>query len=145
MKTPPSETVAVAWLNSLPRLDAPAATSLPAGTAWSATGFVVVEVVGSAHMPDVPSRVPILRCHAWALTPNSSSAPYGHASGIAEIIRDSAWWWTAPVKIATKAGFARALIESVWPVSELQRITDPDASRAHYIVDIGMRWVPLPD
>lgn len=137
--------VAVAWLNALPTLGAPAATSLPAGTTWSTTGFVVVEVVGTGHVPDVPSRAPILRCHAWAMTPNSSSAPYGHASGIAQIIWDAAVNGLALGPVPTKSGFARALVQSVWPVSELQRIPDPDASRAHYVLDIGMRWVPLPD
>lgn len=145
MKTPPSEMVGVAWLNALSGLDAPAATSLPSGTAWSATGFVVVEVVGTGHMPDVPSRVPIFRCHAWALASGSSNAPYSHASGIAGIIWSAAMDGLALGPLVIKPGFARALVQSTWPVSELQRIPDPDASRAHYVVDIGLRWVPLPD
>lgn len=145
MKAPNSEQVAVGWLNALPLLDAPAATNRPAGTGWSATGFVVVSVVGSAARPDATDNAPIVSLDCWAVAAGSGQPPWAHAAGIAQIIREYAKTWTGSVDLDTSPGYNRARVASAWPVTEIRRIPEPDGSSyAHYSLDIGLRWVEVP-
>jgi hypothetical protein len=149
VKSPGSELAGVAyltWLKSAGHLDAPAATSRPVGTAWSATGFLVVGVVGDAAGPDSRWEAPILSVDAWAVTPTSGQAPWGHSAGLAEIIRQAAKRGLVPSgTLATKTGFAPVRINTVWAMSEVRRVPEPDGSAyAHHSVDIGLGWVEVP-
>lgn len=147
MKSPNSEQVAVAWLNWLPGLDAPAATRRPANdSSWATTGFVTAAVVGDNALPDVPRSVPIIGVDAWAVSPGSSQPPYEHAAGIAQVIRNAAWWFAVPIRLDVKAGYRRVIVQGVRPISEVRRIAEPEGSPyAHCTLDIELSWVELPD
>lgn len=146
MKTPTSDLVAAAWLNALPDLLAPAATSRPADTStWSATGFLVVSVVGSAGMRDLSGqRKPIVSVDAWAVSPGSSKPPVGMSAWLLEIVREATElpgpWTVTPT--SGSVSYAPALITDVWlETAEARRVPDPDATYAHHTIDLGLSWV----
>lgn len=143
------------WLKDQGAIDAPAATNRPSGTAWASTGFVVVSVVGDASAtqvagrgsaPDVPWWVPVLSFDVWTVSTSGGQPPYGHAAGIAQILREAAMSGLGTRKtLDTLPGFDRVRIDTAYPVSELRRIAEPDGSSfAHYSVDIALGWVRVP-
>lgn len=149
MKAPSSEHAALAWakyLRDSGLIDAPAATTRPSGTAWASTGFVVVSIVGATGPREVPYNIPALSFDTWAVNTSGSQPPYGHASGLAQIIRDAAI--AGPPRgliLDTLPGFDRIRIDTTYPLSELRRIAEPEGSTfAHYSVDIALGWVRVP-
>lgn len=145
MKAPNSEQVAVAWLNWLPDLDAPAATNRPEGTTWSATGFAVASVVGDGGPRDVTYSVPVIGVDAWAVSPGSGKPPWSHAAGLTQIIRKAAVLFSGSVRLDMPAGYAPVLVTTAFPVSEIRRVPEPEGSSyAHYAVDIALGWVEVP-
>lgn len=143
-----SAQVAAAWLNAIPGLDAPVATTRPADpSSWANTGFVVVSVIGSAGDRDLSaSRRPILQVDAWAVSPGSSKPPRGMAGAIAERVRqateDPAMVGITVVPRSGSVGYAPAVVADVWLESgEPREIPDPDSSYAHFSMDIGLTWV----
>lgn len=147
MKPPTPDLVAAAWLNAIPGLDAPAATSRPAdASSWAATGFLVVSVVGSAGLRDLAGqRRPIVSVDAWAYSSSSSKPPRGMASGLLEIVRaatedPATLGIVQPVSGSVQYG--PALVTDVWlETAEAREIPDPDAGYAHYSIDLGLAWV----
>lgn len=150
MKAPNSELAALAWmkwLRDMGAIDAPAATNRPSGTAWAPTGFVVVSIVGASGPRDVPYNIPALSFDAWAVSLSGTGAPpYGHASGLAQIIRDAAVMGMRPNgPLPTIPGYDPVRIDTLYPLSELRRIAEPEGSSfAHYSVDIALGWVRVP-
>jgi hypothetical protein len=136
------------WLRDAGVIDAPAATNRPSGTAWGTTGFVVVSIVGASGPADVPYNVPALSFDTWAVpTSGTGQPPYGHASGLAQIIRDAAVMGMRPNgPLPTLPGFDPVrLTGTMYPLSELRRVAEPDGSSfAHYSVDIALGWVRVP-
>lgn len=147
MKAPNSEQAAVAWLGWLREqgvIAAPAATTRPDPAGWQTTGFLVVATVGTGHDPNTPGwRAPILSVDAWTYRAGASTPPYGHAAGLAQLVWDAAEAGQVPaLPLAVGAGYDRVQVQSVWPVTELRRVSEPDGSSfAHYSIDIGMGWV----
>lgn len=142
---PTSPLVAVAWLRSLADLPAGVATTRPTDTStWSATGFVVVSVVGSGGVRDLSQqRKPILSLDAWGVNPGSSKPPRNQASGLLEIVR-AATENFQPVQVSAGTGYDAALVTDAWmEAAEPREIPDPDSSYAHFTVDLGLAWVRL--
>lgn len=144
---PTSPLVAVAWINAIPGLDAPAATSRPSDpTSWQTTGFVVVSVVGSAGDRDLSaSRKPIVQVDGWAYS-GGSKPPRGMAGALLERIReateDPAMSGLVVTPQSASVAYAPALVTDVWLESgEAREIPDPDAGYAHFTIDIGLSWV----
>lgn len=149
MKAPSSEHAGLAWakwLRDSGAIDAPAATTRPSGTAWSATGFVVVSIVGDGSPGDLPYEVPALSFDTWAVNTSGSQPPYGMASGLAQIIRNAAVEGVPRgLILPTIPGFDRVRLDGTRPLSGLRRIAEPEGSTfAHYSVDIALGWVRVP-
>jgi hypothetical protein len=150
VKAPNSEQAAMAWLTWLREQGhtaAPAATSRPDPSGWYQTGFLVVATVGTAHDANTPGwRAPILSVDAWTYAPESGRPPYGHAAGLAQIVWDAAeGGLVPPLPLAVGTGYDRVQVQTVWPVTEIRRVPEPDGSSyAHYSIDIGLGWVRVP-
>lgn len=149
MKPPNGEMVAVAWLSWLKDqgvTEAPAATSRPDPAGWHQTGFLVAMLVGSAASAESPGwRAPIISVDAWAYTPNGGQPPWAHAAGLAQLIHDAAEDGLVPPEpLELRAGYDRARVQTVWPVSDIRRVLEPEGSSyAHYSVDVGLAWVRI--
>lgn len=148
-KPPNSEQVAVALLKRWKEQGvtaAPAATTRPDPSTWSATGFYTVSVVGKANPADSAGyRGPVVSVDAWAYAPSSGRPPLAHAAALAQLIYDAAdAGLHLPVTLDVAAGYSKARVDTAWPVSEIRRVTEPDGSSfAHYSVDIGIGWTRL--
>lgn len=148
MKPPTSDLVAAAWLNAIPNLAAPAATSRPSDAAsWSATGFLVVSVVGSAGVKDLSQhRRPIVSVDAWAYSAGSSKPPRGMSSGLLELVRaateDPAMIGIVVTPVSGSVQFAPVLVTDAWlETAESREVPDPDSGYAHHSIDLGLSWV----
>lgn len=145
MKLPTSPLVAEAWVKSIPGFPAGVATTRPADPAtWSATGFVVVSVVGSAGTPDLAAqRKPIVSMDAWGVVIGSSKPPRGQTLDLLELIRAATEDFLPVLLTPGPAGLYRpVLVQDAWMVTpEPREIPDPNASYAHYLADVGLAWV----
>ena len=145
-----SEQLGVAWLTWLRSVDPsvpPASTTRPANAAsWAGTGFLVVSVVGDASGPDNDYRAPILSVDAWTYTPNSGKPQWEWAAGIAQTVRNAAArGLVPPAALPIRSGYHRARVDTVWKMTEIRRVPEPDGSSyAHFSVDIGLGWVEVP-
>lgn len=142
---PTAPKVAEAWLRSLPSLAAGVSTTLPTDvTTWATNGFVVVDVVGNAAGDvDTEMRETVLALHAWAVTPNASTPPWGKANQILEIVLTAMFDDTSfPVSVTLSPGtYDDAYVLTAWPLTEPTRIPEPDKSRAHFTMDIAIAWL----
>lgn len=150
MKRATSEGVAVAWARTLA---VPAvATSLPTLDQWpvlagSVRGFVTVDAIVGGAGRDTALRAPVVSFSTWAAVPDSDRPQWGAANDLAEIIREQCVATPfVPVRVQQDAYHREAMVLSVWGVApEPRRVPDPDQSRAHYVLDIGMRWIEIPE
>jgi len=144
-KLPTTEGVAVAWLSTLALPGV--ATTLPKLDAWpvmggTVRGFVQVDgVVGSRVLGGV--RCPIVSVSTWAAVPGSDNPQWGAANDLAETV----WTSVEPnarflssVRVQQSAKHDAALVHSVYGVAEPRRVPDPDASRAHFVLEAALMW-----
>lgn len=145
MNLPTSPLVAEAWVKSIPGFPAGVATVRPADAeTWSATGFVVVSVVGSAGAVDLAAqRRPIVSMDAWGVSINSSKPPRGQTANLLELIRAATEDFQPVLVTPGPTGVYRpALVQDAWMVTaEPREIPDPNASYAHFTADVGLAWV----
>lgn len=147
-KHPSSTVVMLAWLRQVAGLaPAGAAASLPDVSAWFDTGFVTVPALaGGAPNAYLPERQPVMQVDTWganrasaAATSVSRKLPLGLANELADKIVLATY---LPVpELVLPVQFKPVWLESVYPVSEIRKMPEPDTSYAHFSVDIAMNWI----
>lgn len=140
---PSTELVAVAWAKTVGGDVDPTkvATTLPADTsAWAATGFVRVAVVGGGRgARDVPLHAPVVAFECWAAALNSNKAPWNMATGLAQAILHATYRRTVP-ELDMPDGYHPARLLSLYPVGAPRRIPGDDAGYARVHVDCVLAW-----
>lgn len=146
-----NELVAVAWLKTVPGIDAgQVATILPRDTsAWAAAGFVQVQALpgGQPHV-DVPAiRRPMFQVDCWATNTtdsqtSSTKAPWGKANCLAELIRDATETQVYGKTIVVGgAQFKTARVQAAYLAIEPSRVLSDPAGYARYTFDLQIDWV----
>lgn len=148
LKLPTAELVAVAWAKAV-LSDAgiavpPVVTKLPDVARWVTTGAVQVIGTGGGMAHDTDIRDSIMSFEGWAARPDSDKPPYGQANGLLEFLRAACYadpdsYRELALEPADTYRPVRVL--AVVPTTaEPRRIPDPDASRAHFSMDLRMIW-----
>lgn len=147
MIRPTTELVAIAWLKGVSSLPVEQiGTTLPADETKYSNGFVQVLGVGGTPNPHVAMRRPVVRVSCWM--PSASKPRYGEANDLAERVVEATYGADGhgqTGRLVTPSGgkHADALVHSVYPVGEPQRINDPNGF-ARYDVDIAFHWTAVP-
>lgn len=163
LKNPTSPLVARAWLalidgiaaemtgTTLPRIGS---ASLPA---WVSTGFLTVQTVGGSPSIDTLIAQPVVSVKCWAVNASQPSSgapvavsqrvPWGRSEELAETVRHAAQvlarQGTHLVTIPV-AGYAPAVVESAYMVSEIRPLQDPTGYACHQF-DLLVNWKPVTD
>lgn len=147
MKPATSELVTVAWVKSIAGIapNGMVSTTLPAdNTSWAASGFVKVgPAVGGSPGMYVPLRQPVVQIDTYAVNLNSENPPWDKASNLAELVFNATYDMTLLHGLDTRTGYEQARVVSVTALTEPRRLYDDVAARAHYQLDIDIKWVAL--
>lgn len=144
---PSSTQVAVAWLRQIVNL--PAAATLPGVEGWFETGFVTVPATAGGN-PNwyVPERQPVMQIDTWGANRAAAGAksvsrlpPLSRANQLADAVVLATYQHVPGTLLTLPNGFKDVWLETVYPVSEIRRIPEPDTSFAHFSVDIAMVWI----
>jgi hypothetical protein len=147
VKLATDELVAVAfgkWALARAGLTAPVVTTLPDVSGWASTGAVQVTGVTGTTTHDTPLHDVVVSYEGWAARPGSDKPPWGQANGLLAGIADASYadWWDLVVPLTLEpAGVYQSVVVQgaivlMWP----RRLADPDASRAHYSMDLRLIW-----
>lgn len=136
-----STLVALAWLQALGLPDV--GTSLPSPDKWETSGFVVV----GATLADAPNiyymdRRPVVEISCYAKFPGQSEkVNYALANDLAEqVLRGT--YTTPPPAITLRAGYEPVHLSSVYAVSDIRWVPEPDNNFARYALDVHIGWMP---
>lgn len=144
---PNAELVARAWLIA-------AVTGLAAGKVstnlpdppWPDDEFVQIMSVGGTPDPDNPIYRPVISINSFAMKSGSLKPPWGKANQLAERIRLATYQIrrqpSGGVELVMPSGYGRALLLSVWPVSEPRRVPSDPSQYAVYNQDVQFVWTP---
>lgn len=143
---PNNELVALAWVGTAAGVPAgKTATTLPSGTAWSSTGFVVVTAVGGSSSRYVKLRRPVFQVDCWAVAPGSSTAPWGQANALAESVVAAAYDEATMHRTLTlPAGYDAARVLQAGILGEPVRVTGDEGHFARYRFDLELSWIAVP-
>ena len=88
-------------------------------------------------------RRPIVSLDAWGVSLNSSKPPRNQTADLLEQVRAATEDFQPVIVTPGPAGlYAPALVQDAWLVSsEAREIPDPNASYAHFTIDVGLAWV----
>jgi hypothetical protein len=142
---PNAEMVGIAWVKSLPGMDATkVATVVPGDTSkWSATGFVTVTAVGGSPNIYVPMRHPVVQISAWMVRENSEKAPWGEAQVLAEAIHAAFYDQANLAQTFTWTNYRPAVLHSGYPLQEPRKIPGSAAGYAHVQFDAQLHWTTV--
>lgn len=143
-----SELITVAWVKTIAGVAANGmvSTTLPAdNSTWAASGFIRVgPAVGGSPQMYVPLRQPVMQIDTYAINPNSDNPPWDKAGKLAELVFNATYDHSLLGReLITRTGYENARVVSVTALTEPRRLYDDPASRAHYQLDIELRWVAL--
>lgn len=129
----------------------PVVTTLPDVSAWGSTptvagtGAVQVEGIVGTTAHETNLRDHMVSYGGWAARINSDKPPWGQANGLLEAIRDQCfnqeWWDWVELDLEPAGVYQRVAIQGAIPQVDPRRLQDPDASRAHYTMDLRLIWV----
>jgi len=144
---PTAELVAVRWLlAAVTGLTGKVATTLP-DAPWTDNEFVQVMAVGGSPDPDVPMFHPVVTVNVYAEKPGSRKPPWGQAFQLAQRIVMATYtkrWAPDPAVELTglPANYGRAIVGSVFPVSEIRKLPSDPSQYAVYTMDLQFNWAP---
>lgn len=114
---------------------------------WAATGFIQLTIVPGSPNVDVPIRKPIIQADCYAATLDATGTvsrkkPYHRANALAELVRTATELDTArySTPVVMKAGYAGAIVLSVYPLTEPVEIPDDPAGYARITLDLALDW-----
>lgn len=141
---PNDEQVAVAWIKAALGITN-VATSLP-DPPWTDDQFVQVMQVGGSPDIDVPMFHPVVSLNAFAMKPGSLKPPWGQAHHLVMRVL-MATYATARqpagrVELDLPDNYGRAIVCSVYPVSQPRKIPSDPSQYAVYNLDLNMTWYP---
>lgn len=135
--------VAKAWLATCPDLPPnKVATTLPEVEKWADTGFITVGPI----FPGTPGRYaaergPVIQINTYAVFSTQTKRPnYGRANDLAEIILNYSYLWEVPT-VTLPPGVKPVHLRSIYPVTEVYEVPEPDNGVAHYAVDMALGWM----
>jgi hypothetical protein len=142
---PNTELVACAWVGSLPGLTSDmVATQLPDdNSAWAASGFVTLQIVGGSPNLDVPMRSPVLEISAWATRPGSNKPPWGRANNLIEAVLAGTYAQDQNRPTVLPGLFPRASVRAAQAVTEPRRVYADPADYARYAMNVQLWWTAL--
>jgi len=143
---PNAELVAKTWLlAAVGGLDNNVATTLP-DPPWPNDEFIQIMQVGGSPNMYVPQFSPVVTLNCFAMKKNSTKPPWNKASGLGmRAIMACYEVRYAPdtaVELDLPVNYGRAIVQSVYPVSELRRLPSDPSQYAVYNVDLHFVWVP---
>ena len=146
MTHPNAELVAKHWLlAAVPGLDNNVATTLP-DPPWPNDEFVQVMQVGGTPDMYVPRFNPVVTVNCFAMKQNSSKPPWNKASDLAMRILlatySKRYADSSAYDLDLPAGYGRALVQSVYPVSDVRKLPSDPSQYAVYNIDLQISWVP---
>lgn len=137
----------MAWLKQI--LGLPAAATLPDVSEWFSTGFVTVPALAGGN-PNwyIPERQPIMQIDSWAANRAASGSsaasrktPLSRANQLADAVVLATYRHVPGTLLTMPTGFKDVWLSTVYPVSEVRRVPEPDLNFAHFSVDIAMVWI----
>jgi len=136
--------VTLAWLKTLDGVTADmVGPTRPQVEKWAATGFISIgpSFPGVSELY-VPFRRPIVQIDFWAVTLNSKTPNPALAKELGEIVMNGVYrdLYGAP-PITLPAGHAPAYVTTIYPVSEIREVPEPQSNFAHYAVDMHVGWM----
>ena len=146
-----NELVAVAWLGSIPGLSTQmVSTQLPADdTAWAATGFITVAVVGGSPNIYLPVKKPVFQVDCYAVKPGSNKPPFWKANVLAETVRYGTLprvGFNRPLSLsAGGVSYPPARVQTAYVVTEPRRRYSDAADYAVYSFDLALEWLTIGD
>jgi hypothetical protein len=156
-----NELVAVAWLGSIPAIEAVGGTQLVATTlppdagpdgkaaAWTSTGFITVAVVGGSPNAYIPVKQPVFQVDCWATRPGSNRPPWDRANLLMETIRYATLQRTGFNRVlalsARGVQYPSAVVDSACFLTEPHRDYSDAADYARYIVNLQLIWRTVDD
>jgi hypothetical protein len=143
---PSAQQVAIAWLQTIPELNAADIASTLAPIAqWTGQDFVVAGVgLGGIPRMGMATRVPVIQIDCWAKAPNSNRPAWNRASMTAEAIRDATYGQgQSNANLVLPGGFMAVYLSSVMLMSEPRRVQSDAAAIARYTLDAQLTYVPV--
>ena len=143
---PNAELVAKAWLlAAVDGLDSNVATTLP-DFPWPNNEFVQIVRVGGSPNIDVPQFQPVMSINCFAGKKGSTKPPWGQANELAMRVvmaaYESHYAGHAAVTLTMPSGYSAARVQSVYPVSEVNKTPSDPSQYALYTVDLQFVWIP---
>jgi hypothetical protein len=127
------------------------ATTLPAVAVWGSTptvtgtGAVQVEGIVGTTAHDTNLRDHMVSYGGWAARINSDKPPWGQANELLEVIREQCFAYDfvdwVELDLEPAGVYQAVAVQGAIPQVDPRRIPDPDASRAHYSMDLRLIWV----
>lgn len=156
---PNSELVALAWLRQVALIGATDSTEGPSTTlpkkptTWP-NGFLQAQsLVGRSPDVDLPVRRPLIQLDGWAAqvddAGNVGDKPQWHiAADLLERVRlatEGGQEGRYSKRIVVRANYFDAIVQSVYLLTEIVRVTDDPSGYARFTADLAIDWVPAPD
>lgn len=147
------ETVAVAWLASIPGLStAMVGPVLPpdvdpdgSQAPWIQTGYVSVAVVGGNPDPLLPVSRPVIQVDCWAAVPGSNKPPWNMALALSRVVLRATWSRTGIPRPLTPTvngvAYPTAVVQAATVVTSFRRLYDDQADYARVQGDLQLSWV----
>jgi hypothetical protein len=150
------ETVAVAWIATVPGLSAamvdmvlPPDVDAQGNPTWAPTGFVTVAVVGGGPDPLLPVNRSVIQVDCWAVKPGSGKPPWMMARAIAAAIQRATWSRTnipRPLTpVVNGVEYPEAIVQSATIVTSFRRMYSDAADYANYSADLQLSWLMAHD
>ena len=143
---PNAELVTKAWLlAAVPGLSSNVATTLP-DFPWPNNEFIHIVRVGGSPAIDLPQFQPVMSINCYAGKAGSTKPPWGQANELAMrvVMATYAAHYAghASVSLAMPTGYSAARVQSVYPVSEVNKTPSDPSQYALYTVDLQLVWIP---
>jgi hypothetical protein len=136
--------VTLAWLKTLPGITADmVGPTRPQVEKWASTGFISIgpSFPGTSELY-LPFRRPIVQIDFWAVTPNSKVPNHPRANELGEIVMNGVYrdlYGSPPITLP--AGINPAYVTTIYAVSEVRPVPEPQSNFAHYAVDMHVGWM----
>jgi hypothetical protein len=145
---PHNELVMRSWLQGISGVPVnQIGTTLPGdNSAWAASGYVEISVIGGSADLYSPIRRPVFQVDCWAVMLNSSRPPWHKANQLAEVIFNHCYGSvdsdSSPQrKVVLPAVYRDARVIGARAVNEPRRVPSDEARFARYQFDLQLDWV----
>jgi len=145
-RRPSAQQVTIAWLKTIPELNAAdVASTLALIKDWSGQDFIVAGVgLGGIPRQGMATRFPVIQVDCFAKAPNSSRPAWNRASMSAEAILDATYGaGQSNTNLEIPGGFMAAYLSSVEAMSFPRRVENDQAAIARYTLDVQMTYIPV--